>query len=74
MAILDSGSEINLISQEVFDKLSECTNDLLTLPVQGIHLVTASAKRSQKIKSQVLLEFYIGQDLFEAVFFYFTAT
>jgi hypothetical protein len=68
IAVLDSGSEINLISQELFDKLMECKENLLTLPVQGVHLVTAFGRRSEKIKLQVLLEFHIDSDVFEAVF------
>jgi hypothetical protein len=54
IAILDSGSEVNLISQEVFDELSKFRNDLLILPVQGVNLVTAFGKRSKKIKLQAL--------------------
>jgi PHD/YefM family antitoxin component YafN of YafNO toxin-antitoxin module len=68
-AILDSGSEVNIISLETFNKLSELRTDLLTLPVQGVHLVTAFGRRSEKIKLQVLLEFCIECDVFEAVFF-----
>jgi hypothetical protein len=64
VAIIYSGSEVNLISQEAFQKLSEVRNNLLTLPVQGVNLVTAFGKRSNKIKLQVLLEFNVGQDLF----------
>jgi hypothetical protein len=69
VAVIDSGSEVNLISQEVFQKLSELRSNLLTLPVQGVNLITAFGRRSKKIKLQVLLEFHVGEDLFEAVFF-----
>jgi hypothetical protein len=67
-ALLDSGSEVNIISQEIFDKLNEIRADVLTLPVQGINLVTAFRKRSKKVKLQTMLEFNIGSDRFEAVF------
>jgi hypothetical protein len=68
VAILDSGSEVNLISQEIFDKLNEAGIEVLTLPVQGINLVTAFDKRSKRVRMQALLEFHIGNEPFEAVF------
>jgi hypothetical protein len=68
VAILDSGSEVNLISQESFEKLKEARIEVLTLTVQGINLVTAFGKRSKKVRLQALLEFSIGNEPFEAVF------
>jgi hypothetical protein len=68
VAILDLGSEVNLISQESFDKLNEAGIEVLTLPVQGINLVTAFGKRSKKVRLQALLGFSIGNEPFEAVF------
>jgi hypothetical protein len=41
---------------------------MLTLPVQGINLVTAFGKKSKSIKLQLLMEFTIGGEEFEAVF------
>jgi hypothetical protein len=67
-ALLDSGSEVNIISKEIFDKLNEIRDDVLTLHVQGINLVTAFGKRSKKVKLQTMSEFHIGSDRFEAVF------
>ncbi|PNF31892.1 hypothetical protein B7P43_G07950, partial [Cryptotermes secundus] len=68
VAILDSGSEVNLISQESFEQLKDADIEILTLPVQGVNLVTAFGKGSKRIKLQALLEFTIGEELFEAVF------
>jgi hypothetical protein len=68
VAMLDSGSEANLISQDKFDQLKKAGIEVLTLPVQGINLVTAFGKRSKSIKLQLLTEFTIGKEMFEAVF------
>jgi hypothetical protein len=66
-AMLDSGSEVNLISQDKFDQLQKVGIEVLTLPVQGINIVTAFGKRSKSIKLQLLTEFTIGGERFEAV-------
>jgi hypothetical protein len=67
-AMLDSGSEVNLISQNKFDQLQKAGMNALTLPVQGINLVTAFGKRSKSIKLQLLIEFNIEDEDFEVVF------
>jgi hypothetical protein len=67
-AILDSGSEVNLLAQRAYDKLIKSGVDLPTLPVQGVVLVTAFGKRSDRIRNQTLVSFTIGEDLFEGVF------
>jgi hypothetical protein len=68
VAMLDFGSEVNLISQDKLDQLKKAGIEVLTLPVQGINLVTAFGKRSKSIKLQLLTEFTIGKEMFEAVF------
>jgi hypothetical protein len=40
-AIVDSGSEVNLISQSLYDRLMKAVITLLELPVENIVLVTA---------------------------------
>jgi hypothetical protein len=67
-AVIDSGSEISLISYDVYDKLIKAGTRLLVLPVEGVVLVTAFGKKSDRIKTQVYLEFTIGTDRFEHVF------
>jgi hypothetical protein len=67
-AILDSGSEVNLISEGIYEKLTQSGVKLPTLPVEHVVLVTAFGKRSRRIKQQALVEFAIGHDLFESVF------
>jgi hypothetical protein len=66
--ILDSGSEVNLISQEVYEKLTTAGINIPVLPVENVVLVTAFGKRSNRIRIQAYIEFKIGSDQFEQVF------
>jgi hypothetical protein len=50
VAMLDFGSEVNLISQDKFDQLKKAGIEVLTLPVQEINLVTAFGRKSKSIK------------------------
>jgi RNase H-fold protein (predicted Holliday junction resolvase) len=67
-AIIDSGSEVNLISERAFEELTKTNSNIPILPVENVVLVTAFGKRSSKIKQQVLLEFTIEEDKFEGIF------
>jgi hypothetical protein len=67
-AIVDSGSEVNLISQSVYERLMKASITLLELPVENIVIVTAFGKRSNRIRIQVFVEFTMGVDRFESVF------
>ena len=67
-AILDSGSEVNLLSERAYEKLNGTGLTIPTLPVEGVVLVTAFGKRSKRIRRQALVEFSIGQDVFETIF------
>jgi hypothetical protein len=68
-AILDSGSEVNLLAQSIYDKLLDSGMDVPTLPLENVVLVTAFGKRSSRVKRQAMIEFSIGNDLFEVNFF-----
>jgi hypothetical protein len=67
-AILDSGSEVNLMSGRVFEQLNKGKNDISVLPLENVVLVTASGRRTKKIRKQALIEFKIGENEFEGVF------
>jgi hypothetical protein len=66
--IVDSGSEVNLISQYIYEKLKQAGITLPVLPVENGVLVTAFGKRSNRIRVQVFIEFTVGVDRFESVF------
>jgi hypothetical protein len=67
-AIIDTGSEVNLISEKAFKLLSDTGEELLILPVENVRLVTAFGKRSKKIKNQTLLRFKLKDYEFEGVY------
>jgi hypothetical protein len=67
-AIIDSGSEVNLISQEIYERLTQAGNAIPVLPVENVVLVTAFGKKSKRIRLQAFLEFKLGDDVFEEVF------
>jgi hypothetical protein len=67
-AILDSGSEVNLLSERVYEQLIKTRAEVPVLPLENVVLVTAFGRRSRKMTRQALLEFAIGEDDFEGVF------
>jgi hypothetical protein len=68
-AILDSGSEVNLLTQSIYYKLIDSGADISTLTLENVILVTAFGKRLNRVKKREMLEFTIGRDLFEVNFF-----
>jgi hypothetical protein len=67
-AILDSGSEVNLLSEVIYEELSKSGLGVPVLPVENVVLVTAFGRKSKRIRQQVLIDFTVGQDSFESVF------
>jgi hypothetical protein len=59
IAILDSGSEVNLLSERVYEQLMKTRAEVPVLPVENVILVSAFGRRSRKITRQALLEFAI---------------
>jgi hypothetical protein len=66
-AILDSGSQVNLMSDRVYENLMETGLEVPTLLVEGVVFVTAFGRRSKRIRRQALIDFYIGRDVFETI-------
>jgi hypothetical protein len=71
-AILDSGSEVNLLSEGVYEGLIKSGLQIALLPVENVLLVTASGRKSKRIRRQALVDFSISQDFFEGVFFIYS--
>jgi hypothetical protein len=67
IAILDSGSEVNLLSDRIYEELTAAGVVIPILPVEGVVLVTAFGRRSKRIRRQALFEFEIGQHVFETI-------
>jgi hypothetical protein len=66
-AIIDTGSKVNLISGEIFEKLVKAGVQIPVLPVENVVLVAAFGKRSKRIRQQALLDFTMENDRFEIV-------
>jgi hypothetical protein len=64
-AVVDSGSEATIISQEVYDKLINSNVQVLHIPITGAVLVSAWGNRTKKIKLQALIPFTMSGNNFE---------
>jgi hypothetical protein len=70
-AILDTGSEINLLTESVYSSLTKSGVEIPTLPVESVVLVTAFGKKSNKIRKQALVEFNLGGEIISKQTFLF---
>jgi hypothetical protein len=66
--ILDSGSEVNLLSESIYEQLLKAGIEVPELPLENVVLVTAFGKCSNRIRRQALIEFTVDNDLFEGMF------
>jgi len=66
--VIDMGSEISLITEDLYAHLLSQGLEILEVKLQSTVLVTVFGSRSQRIKKQVYIPFYIGNDCFEHVF------
>jgi hypothetical protein len=62
--MLDSGSEVNLLVETIYEGLIETGVEIPILPLESVTLVTAFGKCSNKVKKKAVVEFAIGRDLF----------
>ena len=67
-AVIDTGSEISLITEDLYAQLLSQGLEMLELKLQSTVLVTALGSRSRRIKKQVYIPFFIRDDCFEHVF------
>jgi hypothetical protein len=56
VALLDSGSEISCISEDLFKNLCRnCNNNIPSIPVPSSHIITATGARSTKVNTQIFV-------------------
>jgi hypothetical protein len=67
-ALIDSGSQISLMSDELYDKLKLSGYSTLEIPVQSTVLITAFQSKSRRVRLQALLEFSITGNEYEQIF------
>jgi hypothetical protein len=63
-AVLDSGSQVCILSERVYESLISTGLQILTSPLENVALITAFGNRKRGIKFQAYLEFCIGEDRF----------
>jgi hypothetical protein len=68
LAILDTGSELSLMNQELYSKLRDKGMNNLELPVQNINLVSAFSDKSRKVKRQAMISLNFGELSVDQIF------
>lgn len=63
IALLDTGSDITCISEDLFNKLKSLNEKLPVIPVKGFQIRGAVGQRSSKINSQVNLTIQFAPEL-----------
>jgi predicted aspartyl protease len=66
-ALIDSGSECNLINAELLQQLVDEGLEMLSLPISGCIIKGAFQSRTQRIRSQVLVDLYIHGIRYETI-------
>jgi hypothetical protein len=56
------------LTEKLYDKLIEAGVSLPSLPLDNVALVTAFGRQTKMIKKQAFIEFFAGEDRFEAIF------
>jgi hypothetical protein len=66
-ALLDTGCELSIINEQLYNKLRLLELNCLELPTQHLNLVSAFNERSKRIRKQALLEIQIGDSTADQV-------
>jgi hypothetical protein len=67
-ALLDTGSEANILTEKIYDQLIVAGGSAPKLTLDNVALVTAFGRRTKRIKKQALIEYFVCEDRFEAIF------
>ena len=65
--LIDTGSEISVISENVMGELKEINKNIPSLPVAGVTVVGVTGVRSKRITRQVQLNILINEIEFENI-------
>ena len=66
-ALLDTGCEVSILNEQLYNKLRHLGLNCLELPIQHLNLVSAFNERSKRIEKQALLQIQIGNCTVEQV-------
>jgi hypothetical protein len=67
IGILDTGAEATLMSEHLFESLTNRAVKFLSIPVVNRVLHSAFGKKSKRIKTQALVEFKVRSEIYEQV-------
>jgi hypothetical protein len=67
LALLDTGCELSILNEQLYNKLRHLGLNCLELPTQHLNLVSAFNERSRRIRKQALLEIQIGDSTVDQV-------
>ena len=71
-ALSDTGCELSILKEQLYDKLRPLGLNCLELPTQHLNLVHAFNERSKRIRKQALLEIQIGDSTVDQVVLLFS--
>ena len=66
-ALLDTGCELSILNEQLYDKLRLLGLNCVELPTQHLSLVSAFNEKSKRIKKQALLEIQIGDSAVDQI-------
>jgi hypothetical protein len=66
-ALLDTGCELSILNEQLYNKVRLLGLNCLELPTQHLNLVRAFNERSERIRKQALLEIQIGDTTLDQV-------
>ena len=66
-ALLDTGCELSILNEQLYNKVRFLGLNCLELPTQHLNLVSAFNERSKRIRKQALLEIQIGDSTVDQV-------
>ena len=66
--LIDTGSEISVIAENVLGELRETNKNIPILPVAGVTVVGVTGVRSKRVTKQIHLNFLINDTEFENIF------
>ena len=63
--LIDTGSEISVVSENVIGELKEINKNIPSLPVAGVTVVGVTGVRSKRVTKQVQLNIFLNEAEFE---------
>jgi predicted aspartyl protease len=66
-ALIDTGCEMSILNESLYNKLRHAGLQCLELPTQHVNLVSAFSNKSKIVKKQALLEVNIGETKLDQV-------